>query len=73
MDPTVLARIHDLQAIATFAAVLLIAFGLYLAFAPIATCDQCDHCRRERLEQAKRWPMCPVCFTRHAPSEPHGR
>ena len=68
-----LARIGDLQTIATALAVILISVGVAFYMVPVGECDKCDHCRNERLQaaQAKRWPMCPVCFTRHAPSDPH--
>lgn len=71
MDPSAIARIHDLQAIATFVTVLLLAIGLWLKYAPVGECNECDHCRRERLREAssKAYARCPTCFRRHPPSE----
>ena len=70
MDPDIAARLADLQGLATFLVGTLFAVGLYLALAPVGTCDHCVHCKQERLERAQ-WAMCPMCFKHHKPGDPH--
>ena len=48
---------QNLQQISTFAAGMLLLVGLYLALAPIGSCDRCAHCKQERVNRTPRGPI----------------
>ena len=54
------AALFNAQQWVTLCAFVLLGVGIYLALAPVGSCDRCAHCRQERMDRGLgATTMCP--------------